>query len=256
MLLNDLGLCYARSGQTDLALTALQKAVELNPNSTLYRNNMAAVLVEANRSAEAVPLLAQAYGTAVAYYNVGYLLHQRGADHAAVEHFVAALEANPSLTPARSMLNQLAPQLGERPARPSSPDPSRLPSAAVSPTSPLPEGPVAGNTGSLRTSPAAWTGSANDANASHIVRSLATDVSVSIGQASPASHVTAVQSLPSSLEPSNSPLEGPGAPNLLRRPITGAELSTSGQLVPPVPQPLARPVRAEFLPLPDPPQPE
>ena len=139
VLLNDLGLCYARSGQSDSALAALQRAVELKPDSTLYRNNMAAVLVEASRSAEAVPLLAQTYGTAVAYYNVGYLLHQRGEDHAAVEHFSAALRANPSLTPARSMLDRLVAPIGEAARPPQSPDRSRLPSAAVTPMSPTPD---------------------------------------------------------------------------------------------------------------------
>ena len=117
VLLNDLGLCYARAGQSQNAIAVQQRAVEMSPSSTLYRNNLAAALVEADRSGEAVPLLAQTCGTAVAHYNVGYLLHKRGANGAAVEHFVASLEANPSLTPARSMLQQLAPQMSQLPIR-------------------------------------------------------------------------------------------------------------------------------------------
>ncbi len=100
VLLNDVGLCYARAGQSQNALEALQQAVQLKPDSTLYRNNMAAVLIETNRSADAVALLTPTYGTAVAYYNVGYLLQQRGESQAAVDHFTAALAANPSLEPA------------------------------------------------------------------------------------------------------------------------------------------------------------
>ena len=96
-----------RRGQSQDALEVLQQAVQLKPDSTLYRNNMAAVLIEANRSADAVDLLTPTYGTAVAYYNVGYLLQQRGESQAAVDHFTAALAANPSLEPARMMLNRL-----------------------------------------------------------------------------------------------------------------------------------------------------
>ena len=45
------------------------------PNSQLYRNNLAALLVESNRPDDAVTILSEAYGPAVAHYNVGYLLH-------------------------------------------------------------------------------------------------------------------------------------------------------------------------------------
>ena len=131
VLLNDVGLCYARAGQSDNALAMLQQAVQLKPESTLYRNNMAAVLVEANRSADAVALLAPTYGTAVAYYNVGYLLQQRNESQAAVEHFAAALDANPSLEPARLMLNRLAPQMAQRPDAVTVPAASRLPATSA-----------------------------------------------------------------------------------------------------------------------------
>jgi tetratricopeptide (TPR) repeat protein len=247
VLLNDVALCYARTEQSDRALAALQRAVELNPSSTLYRNNMAAVLVEANRSAEAVPLLAQTYGTAVAHYNVGYLLHQRGEDQAAVDHFSAALEVNPSLTPARSMLNRLAPQLGKRPMRSRSPDNSRQPSAALTPNSSLGDGSIDPSVDTLSASPAAWTVSDTENEAPNVVPSVGTRVFDA--EVLPASHMAPSQEFEeSSPESSDNTQARPDSLNLLSRPILNVQQHGPGHLVPPVPQSVKQPVQTRFLP--------
>ena len=115
VVLNDLGLCLARAGRSAEAITYLQNAIRLNPDSLMYRNNLAAILVESNRSQEAVSTLAKSYGPAVANYNVGYLLNQHGKSQEATAYFVEALEINPSLMPARQLLEQLAPQVGTLP---------------------------------------------------------------------------------------------------------------------------------------------
>ena len=49
---NDLGLCYHRRGMLPEATKALQKAVELKPDSKLYRNNLAAVYVDQGKNKE------------------------------------------------------------------------------------------------------------------------------------------------------------------------------------------------------------
>ena len=115
VVLNDLGLCLAGAGRSPEAITYLQNAIRLNPDSLMYRNNLAAILVESNRSQEAVSTLEKSYGPAVANYNVGYLLNQHGKSQEATAYFVEALEINPSLMPARQLLEQLAPQVGTLP---------------------------------------------------------------------------------------------------------------------------------------------
>ena len=135
VVLNDLGLCLARAGRSAEAITYLQNAIRLNPDSLMYRNNLAAILVESNRSQEAVATLEKSYGPAVANYNVGYLLNQHGKSQEATAYFIEALEINPSLMPARQLLEQLAPQVGTLPQQPKPPSSSDAPrTSAKSPT--------------------------------------------------------------------------------------------------------------------------
>lgn len=105
---NDLGLCLARQGRIQESLSALQQAVQFDPNSRLYRNNLATVLLESGRANEAYSQLAQLLGPAAANYNVGVLLQQRGSTATARDYFAKALELDPSMEPARRMLDQLA----------------------------------------------------------------------------------------------------------------------------------------------------
>jgi tetratricopeptide (TPR) repeat protein len=109
---NDLGLCYSRRSKTDRAMleksmAALRRAVELNPEKKLYRNNIAAVLVEAGRDGEALTHLMAAHDPATAHYNLGYLSNQQGRLDAARHHFAEALRLNPQMHAARSFLDQL-----------------------------------------------------------------------------------------------------------------------------------------------------
>ena len=101
---NDLGLCYARHGEIAKSIRALQIAIKLKPESKLYRNNLATVLVENSQLDEAVKYLADVHGEAVAHYNVGYLLYQRGDGGTARQHFSQAVSINPQLDEARVLL--------------------------------------------------------------------------------------------------------------------------------------------------------
>ena len=117
---NDLGLCYAQQTKYNEALACLQKAVKLNPERELYRNNIATVLVKMERVDEAVEQIAVVYGEGVARYNVALMLNSQGSRAAAVEQFAAALKAQPDLTQAQDWLTQLngpseQDQLAERP---------------------------------------------------------------------------------------------------------------------------------------------
>jgi tetratricopeptide (TPR) repeat protein len=239
VLLNDLGLCYARAGQTQDALAVLQRAVDLAPTSTLYRNNLAAVLVEANRGDEAVPLLAQTCGTAVAHYNVGYLLHKRGQNAIAVDHFAAALQANPSLAPARSMLQQLAPQVSELPTRNLQPSVSQPPDS--------PRGNVPGNPGesenSQQDAPPTWpTKPASFTAAVMTPEPVAGEQSETTNAGLPPAAESAEES-----GVDEAAAEFP-IPRLLRLPMTARSTRKPGHLVPPAPRPVRPAFHAEFLP--------
>lgn len=109
---NDLGLCYSRRAATDKAMldksvAALNRAVQLKPDKKLYRNNIAAVLVETGRDQDAFTHLAAAHDPATAHYNLGYLTNQHGRVDAARFHFAEALRLNPQMQAARGFLEQL-----------------------------------------------------------------------------------------------------------------------------------------------------
>lgn len=104
---NDLGLCYSRRGHHAEAIRSLTKATELQPKRELYRNNLALVLVEQNRSDEALAQLMAVQSEAVAHYNLGYLLAQRGREQLAASHFQRAAMLDSSLTAARMWSDQL-----------------------------------------------------------------------------------------------------------------------------------------------------
>jgi Tfp pilus assembly protein PilF len=110
---NNLGLCYARYHQPKEAVTAMQRAIQLEPRNPRYHNNFATVLVDQGRLADAVEQLRPVHGDAGAYYNVGYLLNKRGQPRIALQYFALALQADPMLTPARQMFDALQQQLGQ-----------------------------------------------------------------------------------------------------------------------------------------------
>ncbi|MBS0210742.1 MAG: tetratricopeptide repeat protein [Planctomycetes bacterium] len=105
---NDLGLCEARRGNLEDSAKALRKATDLQPDRVLYRNNLAKVLVELNRAPEAVAQLQAVHGKAVAHYNIGYLLQERGQSAAALQEFQQAVAADPNMEQAAQWVAQLS----------------------------------------------------------------------------------------------------------------------------------------------------
>ncbi|MGI8982305.1 MAG: tetratricopeptide repeat protein [Pirellulaceae bacterium] len=104
---NDFGLCYGRRRELAPAQQMLQKAVELEPGKTNYRNNLATVLVDMGRPADAYQHLLSVQGEGVAHYNLACLLHSRGQNDQAAGHLQQAIAKDPTLTPARELLAQL-----------------------------------------------------------------------------------------------------------------------------------------------------
>lgn len=121
---NDLALCYARQKKLDQAAEELTQAVALSPKSKLYRNNLAAILVDLGRSEEAYEHLVAAHGKAIAHYNLGFLLAQKGDGRRARGEFTAALKADPSMIAAEQWLQRIdtmemsRSQIAGRPSRP------------------------------------------------------------------------------------------------------------------------------------------
>ena len=105
--LNDLAICYARKNQLEASLGLLEQAVRLQPDKPLYRNNIAKVLTELKRSDEALVHLAVVHSPAVAHYNLGVLLAQRGRTEEATRYLALAEEIDPAMQEARSLLDQL-----------------------------------------------------------------------------------------------------------------------------------------------------
>jgi len=126
LVLNDMGLCYARQRQFEPALTAMTRAVERTADNAKYRNNLATVLVETGHIDQAVQTMSVGSSAAVAHYNVGYLLHQKGLTADATRHFQQALAIDPALTPAREMLAHLGGNFGAQPLT-QSPRPAAAP---------------------------------------------------------------------------------------------------------------------------------
>lgn len=108
-LYNSLGLHYDRRGMSKEAAAAFSRAVQLAPTEARYRNNLAYVLVELNQLREAFGHLKVVHGEAVAYYNLGYLLHKQNRTEAAIQHLQMAIRKDAGLSQAHTLLAQIAP---------------------------------------------------------------------------------------------------------------------------------------------------
>ena len=104
---NDFGLCYGQRLELAPAQQMLQRAVELEPGKTNYRMNLAVVLVDMGRPADAFQCIAAVQPPGVAHYNLACLFEERGQHDQAADQLHQALAKDPSLTPARELLAQL-----------------------------------------------------------------------------------------------------------------------------------------------------
>jgi len=106
--LNDLGLCFARRSQLQEAIAPLDQAIRLQPSKQLYRNNIAKVLTELNQIHGAVYHLSAVHPPAVAQYNMGVLLNERGRSQEAIQFLTAATQLDPNFAQARTLLSELS----------------------------------------------------------------------------------------------------------------------------------------------------
>jgi tetratricopeptide (TPR) repeat protein len=132
---NDLGLCYARRRMMNESAAELAKAVELQPTRELYRNNLATVLAEQNRADEALKQLQAVQADAVAHYNVGCLLHNRGYDQLAATYFDRAAQLDPQFAAAHHLVAQVAASAPPI-VQPATAEPIRMAAVPASPAPP------------------------------------------------------------------------------------------------------------------------
>jgi Flp pilus assembly protein TadD len=127
---NDWGMSYERRGKLPEAVVTVAKAVDMEPKKPLYRNNLAMMLVELNKPEDAFRQLVAVNSPAVAHYNLASLLHRKGNDALAAQHFALAA-ADPALPQARQWAMRLAANTGTSlPALPSVPQPPAMPASA------------------------------------------------------------------------------------------------------------------------------
>lgn len=118
---NDLGTFHAQHQHNGDAIRAMQRAVALDPQRDLYRNNLAMFLVEAGQPQQALAHLQAIHPPAVAHYSLGYLLKEQGQISQAMAYFRAAYQQDPQFEEARLAIELLAgqnsPVYGQHPTR-------------------------------------------------------------------------------------------------------------------------------------------
>lgn len=129
---NDLAICCARQGKLEEAIRSLKQAVQLRPGHALFRNNIATILVQTKQLDEAFVHLSAVHPKPVAYYNLGFLLHQAGDNRGATRLFREALSLDPSLVQARIWVNKLqADGVVVESTRPQAVEPARQPQSVA-----------------------------------------------------------------------------------------------------------------------------
>jgi tetratricopeptide (TPR) repeat protein len=103
-----LGRTYHALGQTDEAVAAYGRALELNERDAWSLNDLARIYLETGRADQALPLLIQAVEVrkdiAEFHNNLGLALEQTGHLRAAATAFDSALRVDPAFDPAKQNL--------------------------------------------------------------------------------------------------------------------------------------------------------
>ncbi|MCA9126335.1 MAG: tetratricopeptide repeat protein [Planctomycetales bacterium] len=104
---NELALVQQKQGLHADAQASIGQAIARAPQSLLYRNNLANMLVSVGRSDEAVKQLEQVLAPAQANYNVACLHFSNNNLAAAQQHLQIALQADPNLVDARQLMDRI-----------------------------------------------------------------------------------------------------------------------------------------------------
>lgn len=112
----ELGVAHSRKKDWQPTLEAFKKAVDLDPQNRNYVNMYGFALARAGRYDESLACFARLNGEAKAHYNLARMLHHMEQRDLCKQHLQLALQKDPTLEPARRLLNQLdAPTANETP---------------------------------------------------------------------------------------------------------------------------------------------
>jgi tetratricopeptide (TPR) repeat protein len=100
------GQLYEARGDWEAAIAEYRAAVHVAPEDAGFRFQLGTALAKSGDYAEALTELTRAQGPAVAHYNLGYILHEKGDRAAAEVQFAKALQFNPELEAASTILAQ------------------------------------------------------------------------------------------------------------------------------------------------------
>lgn len=106
-LLGDLGYAQFLHGDLASAEKTLERALTLNPTDPRLLNNQALVVGFLGRESESLELFRRAGSEADAMNNLGFIYAQRGELHKAKEHYVRALDLQPTMKNAAQALVDL-----------------------------------------------------------------------------------------------------------------------------------------------------
>lgn len=104
----ELGRMYKQREQWDDSIRAFSQAVNLAPDDQMVRYELGLALASADRVQEALPHLKFAVGQSAAFYNIGFLLHERGRSAEAVSWIERTMEAHPDERTRRMAMELLA----------------------------------------------------------------------------------------------------------------------------------------------------
>jgi tetratricopeptide (TPR) repeat protein len=113
-VLDAVGQYYATQERWDRSIELLTQAVQITPQDTTHRFNLAVAMARAGRVNEAMPHFSQTVGDAEAHYNVGYILYQQNDLIGAERHLLQAVVSHPELTQAQEMLDQVRSDQADR----------------------------------------------------------------------------------------------------------------------------------------------
>ncbi len=108
-----LGQFYASRQRWNEAIPVLRRAANLAPDATSIRYNLGVSLAHAGDVEAARSHFVSTVGRAAAHYNLGHILMEEGRFEASERELIAAIQANPELEEAQTLLGELRAQRGD-----------------------------------------------------------------------------------------------------------------------------------------------
>ena len=101
------GNFYAAEKNWPKALEKLRAASKTSPDDPNFQYLLAVATARSGDLEAAYPLFVRSVGEATAHYNIGYICYENGKSAEALEHFRDALDMNPELAAAQTMVDKI-----------------------------------------------------------------------------------------------------------------------------------------------------